>query len=92
MIRSFKNKALRRLFEDEDRSAIPPDQVNRIENRLATLDAAKAAEDMNVAGYGFHQLTGDLKGFYAVRITKNWRIIFRFENGDAFDVDHIDYH
>ncbi|MGK2959526.1 MAG: type II toxin-antitoxin system RelE/ParE family toxin, partial [Acidimicrobiales bacterium] len=89
---SFKNKALRRLFEDEDKSGIPPDQVNRIENRLTTLDAAKAAEDMTIAGYGFHQLTGDLKGFYAVRITRNWRIIFRFENGDAFDVDHIDYH
>ncbi|MGK2873212.1 MAG: type II toxin-antitoxin system RelE/ParE family toxin [Alphaproteobacteria bacterium] len=71
---------------------MPPDQVNRIENRLTTLDAAKAAEDMNISGYGFHQLTGDLKGFYAVRITRNWRIIFRFENGDAFDVDHIDYH
>lgn len=47
---------------------------------------------MNVAGFGFHKLTGDLKGFHAVKVTGNWRIIFRFEDGDAFDVDHVDYH
>jgi toxin HigB-1 len=92
MIRTFKSKALRRLFEDGDARGVPSDQVNRIENRLATLAASTAAEDMNVAGYGFHKLTGDLKGFYAVRVTGNWRIVFRFEDGDAFDVDHVDYH
>ncbi len=92
MIRSFKSKALRKLFEDGDRSGLPHGQINRIENRLGTLDAAKAAEDMNIAGYGFHKLTGNLKGFSAVKITGNWRLIFRFDNGDALDVDHIDYH
>jgi toxin HigB-1 len=92
MIRTFKSKVLRRLFEDGDARGLPADQVTRIENRLATLDASTAAEDMNVAGYGFHKLTGDLKGFYAVRVTGNWRIIFRFEDGDALDVDHVDYH
>jgi toxin HigB-1 len=92
MIRSFKSKELRKLFEADDRSGLPPGQINRIENRLGTLDSAKTAEDMNIAGYGFHKLTGNLKGFYAVKITGNWRLIFRFENGDAIDVDHIDYH
>ena len=92
MIRTFKNKALRKLFEDGDSRGVPADQVNRIENRLATLDASRVADDMNIAGYGLHKLTGDLKGFYAVKVTGNWRIIFRFEDGEALDVDHVDYH
>jgi len=92
MIQSFRNKKLRKLFVDGDGSGLPPSQLSRIENRLGTLDMSKVAEDMNIAGYGFHKLSGDLKGFYAVKITGNWRIIFRFEDGDALDVDHIDYH
>jgi toxin HigB-1 len=92
MIRTFKSKALRKLFEDGDSRGVPVDQINRIENRLMTLNASRVAEDMNVAGYGFHRLMGDLKGFYAVKVTGNWRIIFRFEDGDALDVDHVDYH
>ena len=92
MIRTFKSKALRALFEDGQTRGVPADQVNRIENRLATLDASRAPDDMNVAGYGFHRLTGDLKGFFAVKVTGNWRIIFRFEAGDALDVDYLDYH
>ena len=71
---------------------MPADQVSRIENRLASLDAAKTQEDMNIAGYGFHRLVGDLKGHFAVKVTGHWRIIFRFEDGDAHDVDHVDYH
>lgn len=92
MIKSFRNKALRKLFENGDRSVLPFSQIDRIENRLGTLDAARDAEDMNIAGYGFHRLTGNLKGFYAVKITGNWRLIFRFEDGDDWDVDHLDYH
>ena len=92
MIKAFKSKALRRLFEDGDTRGIPADQVTRLENRLSTLDAAEKADDLNVAGYGFHKLTGDLKGFYAIKVTGNWRLIFRFEDGDVLDVDHVDYH
>jgi proteic killer suppression protein len=92
MMRTFESKALRKLFEDGDARGVPAGQVNRIENRLATLNASRVADDMNIAGYGFHKLTGDLKGFYAVKVTGNWRIIFRFEDGEALDVDHVDYH
>jgi toxin HigB-1 len=92
VIRHFKSKALRRLFEDGDARLLPQDQISRSENRLAVLDAAGEVEDMNVAGFGFHKLAGDLKGLCAVKVTGNWRIIFRFEDGDAFDVDHLDYH
>ena len=92
MIKTFKSKTLRKLFETGDKSGIPADQISRVENRLLTLNSSRVAEDMNIAGYGFHKLVGDLKGFYTVKVTGNWRIIFRFEDGDAFDVDHLDYH
>lgn len=92
MTRSFRNKGLQRLFDGGERRGLPQDQVSRIENRLLALDAAKSPERMNIAGFGFHALSGNLKGFYAVKVTGNWRIIFRFEDGDAYDVDHLDYH
>lgn len=92
MIRNFKSKPLKKLFDQGDGRGLPVDQIARIENRLATLDAATRPEDMNIAGYGFHPLAGPLKGFFAIKVTGNWRIIFRFEGQDAVDVDHIDYH
>lgn len=62
------------------------------EEILLVLDAAKTVEDMNVPGYRLHPLIGTRKGFWSVRVTGNRRIIGRFENGTAFDVDLIDYH
>ena len=59
---------------------------------LARLDAARTVEDMNVPGFGLHPLKGDLKGFWAVTVRANWRVIFRFSDHDAFDVDYVDYH
>ncbi|MCW5688474.1 MAG: type II toxin-antitoxin system RelE/ParE family toxin [Pseudolabrys sp.] len=92
MIRTFKSKKLRNLFEKGDSRGLPADQISRIENRLATIEAARRIEDCNVAGYRLHALSGDYKGFHAVWVTGNWRIVFRFVDGDAFDVDHVDYH
>ena len=92
MIRSFKNKSLQRLYETGQPRGLPSDQISRIENRLSTIDSASKIEDINIAGYRLHSLSGDLKGFHAVWVTGNWRIIFRFEDGDAYDVDHVDYH
>jgi len=47
---------------------------------------------MDVAGFGLHPLKGDLRGFWAVRVSGNLRIVFRFQDGDAYDVDLVDYH
>jgi toxin HigB-1 len=66
--------------------------VKRLRQILALLDTAFAADDMNVPGLRFHQLKGDFAGFYSVSVSANWRVIFRFENGQATDVDLIDYH
>ncbi len=92
MIESFRHKGLKRLFVDGDRSKLPPDMVERIEDILALLDAAKDAKDMDRPSLRLHPLKGDLKGFWAVTVRANWRIIFRFDGEDVSDVDYLDYH
>jgi proteic killer suppression protein len=92
MITSFRHKGLKRLFEDDERKGVNPQHVERIENILGLLHVADKAEDMNLPTFRLHPLTGDLRGFWAVTVRANWRIIFRFEDGDVFDVDLIDYH
>ncbi len=91
MIVSFKHKGLKRLFERGDRSHIGADLINKVENILATLDAASTPQALDLPGYRLHPLKGGRKGFWAVTIRANWRIIFRFENGDALDVELVDY-
>ena len=67
-------------------------QVEKIEVILADLDAAGSIEHMKRPGYRLHQLTGNLKGFHAVVVSGNWRITFRFEEGDVYDADLAEYH
>jgi proteic killer suppression protein len=92
MIDSFKSKALKLYYEKGDTSKLQPALVQKIKRMLSRLDAADTPETMDVSGYGFHQLTGNLQGFYAVKVNKNYRIIFRFEGKNAVDVDFLDYH
>jgi proteic killer suppression protein len=92
MIESFKHKGLKRLFEDDDRKLLQPELVERISTVLAYLDAAKAVEELNLPTLRLHPLKGELNGFWSVTVRANWRIIFRFENGAALDVELIDYH
>ena len=92
MIRSFKHRGLKRLYERDDRSGIRADLLDMIEDILARLDDAGAPQAMNLPGYRLHPLKGDLKGFWSVTVRANWRIIFRFEEDDVIDVKLIDYH
>lgn len=92
MLRSVRHKGLKRFIEDDDRSRLPADMVERIRNILTALADAVTIDQMDLPAYRLHALKGDLKGFYAVTVRANWRIIFRFEDGDAFDVDFVDYH
>ena len=66
--------------------------VAKIENILAVLDAAHQVDEIDLPGFRLHPLKGDLAGFWSVTVRTNWRVIFRFEDGDAFDVELIDYH
>ena len=92
MIRSFKHRGLKRLFEDDDRSGVRPDLANTIQEILTVLDDAVAPQELNLPGYRLHMLKGDMQGFWSATVRANWRIIFRFEGTDAFDVELIDYH
>jgi toxin HigB-1 len=92
MIRNFRHRGLQRLFQRGDRSRIRPDLVAKVERVLARLDASAEPKDMDVPGFGLHAMTGDYRGFWSVVVSRNWRVLFRFENGDACDVDFIDYH
>jgi toxin HigB-1 len=92
MIRSFRHKGLKRLFEADDRSKLTAQDVDKIARILARLACSRAPDDMAAPGFRLHPLKGDLKGFWAVTVRANWRIVFRFEGQDAVDVDLIDYH
>jgi proteic killer suppression protein len=92
VIQGFRHKRLKRLFEEGDRKGPRVDYVGKIENILAVLNRARAVEDMNLPGFRLHALKDDLKGFYAVTVRANYRVIFRFVDGHAFDVDLVDYH
>lgn len=92
MIRSFKHRGLKRLYERDDRSGIRADLVDKVERILTALDSAATPRALDVPGYCLHALKGDLKGFWAVTVRANWRIVFRFDGTDAFDVELIDYH
>ena len=92
MIRSFKHRGLKRLYERGDRSGIRPDLANTVQEVLTVLDKAVTPQALNLPGYRLHPLKGELKGLWAVTVRANWRIVFRFEGTDAFDVELIDYH
>jgi proteic killer suppression protein len=87
MIGSFKHRGLKRLYERDDRSGIRPDLVNTVQEILTLLDDAATPRDLNLAGYRLHPLKGGLKDFWSVTVRANWRIIFRFQGADAFDVE-----
>lgn len=92
MIASVKHKGLRRLYERGDPSKINPIHLDKVELILADLDAADSIDHLRQPGYRLHELRGKLRGHFAVEVSGNWRIIFRFEAGKAFDIDLVDYH
>jgi proteic killer suppression protein len=91
MIGSFRNKALRRFWEDGDRRGLRPDMVGRVSDFLLILHNAETPADVNVVGSGFHGLRGKPKR-YAVSVNRNWRITFGWDDDAAVDVDLEDYH
>jgi proteic killer suppression protein len=92
VIRSFKNKGLARFFETGSKAGIQAQHADRLRLILGRLSAASAPEDMGLPGLRLHQLKGPRKGTWAVWVSGNWRITFRFVAGDADVVDYEDYH
>jgi len=92
VIESIKHKGLRRLYEQNDRSGIRPDLVDKVRKILSALEAADGPGDMVLPLFRFHPLTGDRRGTYSVAVKANWRVTFSFRQGVACDVDLEDYH
>ena len=92
MVESIKSKALKLLFEKGDGSKIRPDLLRKVQNILSRLHAAKEIKDMNAPDLNLHELKGERKGIWTVTVKSNWRVTFKFERGDAFDVNLEDYH
>ncbi len=92
MIKSFRHRGLKRLYINEDARLLNPSQVKRIELLLDLLDAAEQIESLTVRGAYLHELKGERKGTWSLRVSGNWRLTFRFQSGDAYDLDLEDYH
>ena len=92
MIRSFRHRGLKRLYEQDDPSRVAAFLANRIAVVLADLDDANKPRDIDLPGYRLHPLKGQMRGLWSISVSGNWRITFRFEDGDVHDVDLVDYH
>ena len=92
MIKSFDHKGLEDFFYDGTTKDIQPKHAAKLRLRLDRLENAVTVQDMDAPGYDLHPLKGDLKGHWAVKVSGNWRLTFRFENGNAYVVNYQDYH
>ncbi len=92
MIEGFRHKGLQLLFEEDVGKKVKAEQVNRLRLILSALNMATSVEDMNQPTFRLHPLKGSRKGIWAVTVRANWRVTFRFVQGNAYDVDLEDYH
>lgn len=92
VIENIRHRGLKRLYQSGDKSRLRTDIAVKAERFLTALDEATGLKEVDLPGYGLHALTGDKRGFYSVTMSRNYRIIFRFKDGTAYDVDLVDYH
>lgn len=92
VIKSFRHKGLKRLFETGAVSGVKAAHANRLRMLLAALDTAVTIEDMEIPGFRLHRLKGKLKGRWSVWVSANWRITFEFKQGNVYILDYEDYH
>ena len=92
VIVSIRHKGLKRLYERGERQGIGPNMLSRVQEILSVLEAAENLDELNIPGYRLHALTGTLQGFWSIRVTGNWRVVFRFVDGEVLEVDLVDYH
>lgn len=92
MIKSFRHKGLRRLFETGSASGVRASHTKRLRMQLAALDTAQKIDDMDIAGFRLHPLKGEKRGRWSISVNGNWRITFEFRDGNSYIADYEDYH
>jgi proteic killer suppression protein len=92
MIKSFRHKGLRRLFETGSTSGVQSVHAKRLRMQLAALDTAHIIDDMDIPGFRLHSLKGVLRGRWSITVNGNWRLTFEFKDGNAYILDYEDYH
>ncbi|NVM91065.1 proteic killer suppression protein [Variovorax sp. SG517] len=92
MIRTWRHKGLEEFYLTGSKKGIQPHHAKKLGRLLAVLNAAANPEAMNLPGFGWHPLSDDLEGHWAVSVNGNWRLTYSFEGGDAILVDYQDYH
>ena len=92
MIQSFRHRELKKFFENGKSSKINDQHFKRLQLVLFKLDTAETIKDLNFPGSNLHTLSGKMQDFWSIQVSGNWRVIFRFEEGNVFDVDYVDYH
>ena len=92
MIRRFRHRGLKRLYERDDRSGVNAAHATRLERILTLLDVAQRPADIDLPGYRLHPLKGERKGEWSVSVSGNWRVTSRFDEGDVTDLNYEDYH
>ncbi len=92
MIASFKHRGLKALYDGRTVRRVAPEHIEKLRDILAVLDSSRNLQDVDLPGLRLHPLKGELKDYYAITVSGNWRVIFRFDDGDVVDVDYVDYH
>ncbi|WP_123658259.1 type II toxin-antitoxin system RelE/ParE family toxin [Salinisphaera japonica] len=92
MIKLFRHKGLKKYFESGSKAGIKAEHAKRLSMQLAALDTATCIDDMALPGFRLHSLTGPDADRWSIRVSGNWRITFRFHDGNAYVLDYEDYH
>jgi toxin HigB-1 len=92
MIKSFRHKGLRRLYESGSTSGVQAAHAKRLRMQLGALDTAQTVEDMDIPGFRLHALKGEMRGRWSIWVNGNWRVTFEFRDGNAYVLDYEDYH
>ena len=92
MIKSFRHKGLRVLFETGSAAGVQPNHAPKLRMQLAALDSAQTIDDMSIPGFRLHPLKGGMAGRWSITVSGNWRVTFEFRDGNAYVLDYEDYH
>ncbi len=92
MIKTFKHKGLKLFFETGSVKGIKPGHKQKLRIRLAAIDTATYVDDIDLPGFRLHPLKGNREGLWAIDVSKNWRVVFKFQDSNAYILDYEDYH